>query len=369
MARIAIDNRLAYHRPAGIARYTRNLVRALQGLAPADSFIEWRHRRQAKARFGAPNWRSRLLVSPVHHAWEQRMLQFEMLRFRVDVAHFPDFISPYLSPQKSVITVHDLAFHHWPELVTADAKAYYDQLPRAVAHAAAVITPCQFTCDDLLAQVPHAKGKVHVIPSGIDPLFLQPGSPYHDGPMASTDLPPAYLLHVGTLEPRKNIPTLLKALKILKQDRRHANLHLVLAGAQGWHDEGIYRLVRDLDLERACIFPGYLSDAALRQTYRQALCLVHPALYEGFGFTLLESMACGTPVVASNAACLPEIAGDAALYANPAAAEEMTARIRDVLQDEELRRTQIERGKAQVAQFRWEDSAAATLATYHAVLA
>ena len=95
---------------------------------------------------------------------------------------------------------------------------------------------------------------------------------------------------------------------------------------------------------------------------------MHPALYEGFGFTLLESMACGTPVVASNAACLPEIAGDAALYANPADAEELAARILDLLQDEALRQSQIAKGKARIAKFRWEDSAAATLATYHSVL-
>ena len=368
MARIAIDNRLAYHRPAGIARYTRNLVRALQGMSLSDSFIEWRHYRQAKVQFHTSNWRSRILVSPVHHVWEQRMLQCEMLRFRADVAHFPDFIGPFLSRQKSVITVHDLAFHHWPELVTEEARVYYGQLPRAVEHAAAVITPCQFTCDDLLEQVPQARGKTHVIPSGVDPEFLQCSPRDPDRDSADTVLPPAYLLHVGTLEPRKNIPALLQALRIVKRDRKHAHLHLVLAGAKGWRDEGIHALVQDLDLEKTCIFPGHLSEAALRQAYQQALCLVHPALYEGFGFTLLESMACGTPVVASNAACLPEIAGDAALYANPADAEELAARILDLLQDEALRQSQIAKGKARIAKFRWEDSAAATLATYHSVL-
>ncbi len=368
MARIAIDNRLAYHRPAGIARYTRNLVQALQGTALSDSFIEWRHYRQAKVRFEAPNWRSRILVSPVHHGWEQRMLQFEMRRFRADVVHFPDFIGPFLSRQTSVITVHDLAFHHWPELVTEEARVYYGQLPRAVEHAAAVITPCQFTCDDLLEQVPQAKDKTRVIPSGVDPEFLQPSPRDPDGPIAGTALPPEYVLHVGTLEPRKNIPALLKALRIVRQESRYANLYLVLAGARGWRDAGIYTLARELDLDKACVFPGYLSDSGLRQTYSRALCLVHPALYEGFGFTLLESMACGTPVVASNAACLPEIAGDAALYANPRTEEEIAARILDLLQDEELRAVQIEKGRARISKFQWADSAAATLATYRSVL-
>ncbi len=338
-------------------------------MALSDSFIEWRHYRQPKVQFKTPNWRSRILVSPVHHAWEQRMLQFEMLRFRADVVHFPDFISPFRSRQKSVITVHDLAFHHWPELVTEEARVHYGQLPYAVEHAAAIIVPCQFTCDDLLAQVPQAKGKTHVIPSGVDLTFLRHRPHDHDGSAVGPALPPQYLLHVGTLEPRKNIPALLKALRIVQQESGRANLHLVLAGARGWHDEGIYTLVRELGLEKVCVFPGYLSEAALRQTYSKALCLVHPALYEGFGFTLLESMACGTPVVASNAACLPEIAGNAALYANPAEEEEIAARILDLLQDEELRKAQIEKGRVRILKFRWEDSAAATLAVYRSVLA
>ncbi len=297
------------------------------------------------------------------------MLQIEMLRFHPDVAHFPDFISPYSSRQTSVITVHDLAFHHWPELVTNEARVYYEQLGQAVEHASAVITPCQFTCDDLLEQVPQARGKVHVIYSGVDPDFL--GNPaLENGPSAfGMDLPPKFLLHVGTLEPRKNIPALLKAFGIIRQDSRFADLFLVLAGAKGWRDEGIYSLVRKLELEEACVFPGHLSEAALRQTYKLALCLVHPSLYEGFGLTLLESMACGTPVVASNASCLPEIAGDAALYASPTDEKELAARILDLLQNETVRQAQIERGIAHISKFNWEHTAAATLAVYHSVLA
>ncbi len=297
------------------------------------------------------------------------MLQIEMLRFRPDVAHFPDFIGPYKSRQKSVITVHDLGFHHWPELVNDEARVYYEQLAQAVEHASAVITPCQFTCDDLLEQVPQARGKVHVIYSGVDPVFLGNLPLANDPSTCETDLPPKFLLHVGTLEPRKNIPTLLRAFGIIRQDSKYADLFLVLAGAKGWRDEEIYSSIRELGLEKACIFPGHLTEAALRRTYQQAICLVHPSLYEGFGLTLLESMACGTPVVASNASCLPEIAGDAALYACPNEEGELAARILDLLQSEPLRQVQIEKGKAHISKFNWEHTAAATLAVYHSVLA
>lgn len=368
MALFAIDNRLAYYRPAGIVRYTRNLIQALQEVNNSDSFIEWRHHRQARVRHESPNWKSRALISPVHHRWEQRMLQFEMLRFRPAVAHFPDYVSPYLSKQKSVITVHDLAFLHWPQLVTKDAKAYYDQLPLAVEHAAAVITPSQFTCVDLMENVPQAKGKAHVIHSGLAPEFLQENNVGNEGRKARFDLPSEFLLHVGTLEPRKNIPVLLKAFKMVRQNKSHSNLFLVLAGAKGWRDEGIYELVRELDIEEFCFFPGYLNDATLRQTYSQALCLVHPALYEGFGFTLLESMACETPVVCSNAACLTEISGNAAIYANPEDEEEFAARILELLQDASLRQDLIEKGRDRAAAFKWEKTAAATLAIYHSVM-
>ena len=368
MALIAVDNRLAYYRLAGIARYTRNLVNALQKIENSESFIEWRHRHQPRVRHESPNWISRALISPVHHTWEQRLLQVEMLRFRPDVAHFPDFISPYLTRQKSVITVHDLAFLHWPQLVTGEAKAYYNQLPLAVEHAAAIITPSKFTSKDLLEQLPQAKGKVHVIHSGLSPGFLQEEAKEKGSGDAELDLPRRFLLHVGTLEPRKNIPVLLKAFKIVREMRNQSNLFLVLAGAKGWRDEGIYKLVGKLDLEKFCIFPGRLTDVELQQLYKKALCLVHPALYEGFGFTVLESMACGTPVVCSNAASLTEIAGDAALYANPREEEELANKILDLLQDATMREDQIEKGRARASKFKWEDTAAATLAIYHSVL-
>lgn len=362
---IGIDNRLEHHRPAGIARYTRNLFQALQELAPPEEFIVWRHRREAEERFSRRGWSSRILYSPVHHAWEQRMLQAELGRFRVHLAHFPDFICPYLTRRRCVITAHDLGFLHWPELLDEEAAAYYAQLDRAIEHAAAIITHTHFNRDDLLDAFPAARGKTHVVNSGVDPQFLRQENAVLP-PLAQ--LPARYLLHVGTLEPRKNLDVLIKALTIIRREKGFGDVTLALAGASGWKNVKTLDLIRELQLEEVCHLTGFLSDADLRRAYRHAQCLVHPAIHEGFGFTLLEAMALGVPVVASRTACLPEIAGDAALYAEPWNAEEFAENIMRLLGDEDLRKKQTEKGTSRVKQFSWRNTALATLEVYRSVL-
>ena len=366
LMRFGIVNRLAYHRQAGITRYTRSLMFALQALNPDPRyrFTVFRHRKHAAAALPPGNWDHRILLSPAHHAWEQRMLAWELRRLRLDGAHFPDFIGPYRSPLKTVITVHDLAFLRWPEHLTPEAQAYYGQLPAAIDHARAVITPSRRTRDDLVAYLPQAAEKVRVIHSGVNPVFQAPSG--HAQP-ADDGLPAHFLLHVGTLEPRKNIPALLDAFSLLRRAQVAPDLHLVLAGAAGWGQDNHAARVQALGLESVCLFRHRLSDAGLVRAYQRARCLMHPAFYEGFGFTLLEAMACGTPVVASRASCLPEIAGEAALFAEPHDAEGLAAQARRLLEDRELAQAQIARGFKRAAQFTWASAAARTLEVYETV--
>lgn len=367
MGHVGIDNRLAYHRQAGITRYTRNLMQALHALDSGCRFTVFHHRRQGDAPFPYPGWQHRTLISPVHHAWEQRMLQWELKRFRLDVAHFPDFIGPYLTDLATVITVHDLGFHYWPDILTDEARNYYGQLDRAIAHARIVLVPTHHTGNDLLQFHPQARHKVRVVHSAVDPVFQQAETTVQANP-APAWLPPDYLLHVGTIEPRKNIQALLEAFRIVRERGSIPDLHLVLAGAPGWLEDDLEQQVRTLGLEEHCIFPGQISEMALIQTYARARCLVHPARYEGFGFTLLESMACGTPVVASTAACLPEIAGDAALFADPDDAEGLARQVMRLLREPELVQVQIAQGRRRVADFSWTRTARLTLDAYREAL-
>ncbi|MDE0670526.1 MAG: glycosyltransferase family 1 protein [Caldilineaceae bacterium] len=367
MIRIGVDARLAYHRQAGITRYTRNLCSALRALNSGDRFTVFHHRRQPPAKRMPTEWRHRTLFSPVHHAWEQAGLALELSLGRWDVVHFPDFIGPLQTRLPTVITVHDLAFLKWPEVLTDDAAAYYGQLPRAVRHAAGILVPSRHTAADLAARFPEAAGKTTVVPHAVDPGFLQDSMEPESTAIPKPDwLPDDYLLHVGTLEPRKNIATLLTAFAMVHARPEGRRLKLVLAGASGWLQDDMEEQAAKRGIENACVFAGQLSEPSLAQAYRHAKCLVHPALYEGFGFTLLEAMASGTPVVCSNASCLPEIAGNAALTHDPGDPEAVASNVLALLNSEELASDLVNKGHKRVLEFSWEKAARQTLNVYRA---
>ena len=367
MIRIGLDARLAYHRQAGITRYARNLCAALCALDSGDRFTVFHHRRQPPVKRVPAAWRHRTLFSPVHHPWEQAGLALELALGRWDVVHFPDFIGPLQTGLPTVITVHDLAFLKWPEVLTENAAAYYGQLPRAVRHAAGILAPSRHTAVDLAARFPEAAGKTTVVPHAVDPGFLKTGT--EPGAAASPKpdwLPDDYLLHVGTLEPRKNIATLLEAFAIVRAHPEGRRLRLVLAGASGWLQDDLEEQAAGRGVDNACVFAGQLSEPDLVQAYRHARCLVHPALYEGFGFTLLEAMACNTPVVCSAASCLPEVAGPAALTHDPEDPDAIAAHVLALLASEELVSDLVDKGRKRVSEFDWRETARQTLNVYRA---
>ncbi len=369
--KVGIDFRLAYHRQAGITRYTHNLMQAMQAWQPEFRFTVFHHRKQPSARRYPQAWSHRTLFSPVHHAWEQQMLQWELQWPRLDLVHFPDFIGPYRTRLPTVITVHDLAWHYWPEILDDQARAYYGQLEQAVDHARQILVPSQHTRTDLEHLCPAAAAKTRVIQHAVDPAFLcQPRSASMvDRPgEQNLQLPAHYLLHVGTLEPRKNIPVLLQVFAQVRQRSSIPDLKLMLVGAQGWRQRDLPDLLAQRDLEAHCVFPGQIGERNLVQAYAQARCVLHPALYEGFGFPLLEGMASGTPVVASSASCLPEIGGDAVLYADPQDVDGLADQVLAILHNPDLARTMVTRGYRRVAEFSWSRTARQTLDAYRAAM-
>jgi len=181
-------------------------------------------------------------------------------------------------------------------------------------------------------------------------------------------LPPLYMLFLGTLNPRKNVTTLLQAFAQFHHTQRVAPaIHLVIAGASGWRTPGISRTVQRLGLENVVHFPGFLDEEDLPDLYRGAMLFVLPSLYEGFGLPVLEAMGCGVPVVTSNVASLPEVAGDAAVLVDPYDAEGMAAALTEVAHNETLRRALRCKGIAQAQKFSWETAARKTLDLYAAL--
>ena len=193
-------------------------------------------------------------------------------------------------------------------------------------------------------------------------------TPQPEGPGGAfvKDLPRPYVLNVGTLEPRKNLDGLLRAFA---QAKKSGVPHtLVIAGARGWGDSRLAPLLRELGIAGSVIFTGFVEDEDLPYLYAGADFFVYPSFYEGFGIPVLEAMACGTPVIASNTSSIPEVAGDAALLVDPHSDAELSASILRLAGDERLRQELRERGLSRAALFSWEKTVNETLKVYENVL-
>jgi alpha-1,3-rhamnosyl/mannosyltransferase len=258
-----------------------------------------------------------------------------------------------------VVTVHDIGFVHHPEAVTPGVRRMARLLPDILRRSAAVITVSSFTCEELVGWLPEVAPRVTVIHNGSHgraaPAGADPGG---------ASLPP-YALMLGTLEPRKNLPLALDALRILR--RRGLDLRLVLAGGKSALLD-VPALLRKRGLgEPEVTRTGYIDDARVSALLAGARVLVFPSLYEGFGMPILEGMEAGVPVVGVRAGATPETVGDAGLLVEPGDAEAFADAMERAAFDDDLRTKLIAAGHAQAAKFTWKGAASATLDVYRQV--
>ena len=366
--RIGIDVRLPFYQMGGISQYTLALVDALALLpeAAAHSFVLFQSRKDGRSYVpDTGRFRRRDLWTPCHHPLERWALSAELLPHRLDVFHSPDFIPPRRAARRQIITVHDLNFWYFPEFLTAESRRYYrDQIAWAVARADAIAADSEHTRRDLIERLGVDPTLVTTIPLAANPLYLHPPTAQAAADMlAALGLPSAYLLFVGTLEPRKNVPLLLEAYALLRRDHG-VDLPLLLVGRRGWLDEEIFATIERLALGEAVIHLDSVDNPTLAALYRRAALLALPSHYEGFGLPPLEAMHCGCPVVVSDRASLREVVGEAGLRLAPEGAAAWAAAMARLLQDSGLRAELIERGYAQAAHFTWEATARATLRLY-----
>jgi glycosyltransferase involved in cell wall biosynthesis len=286
-------------------------------------------------------------------------LPVEVFTGRIQVYHATDFtLPPTLPGTRTLLTVHDLSFVRAPEATTPVLKAYLDQVvPRSVRRASFVVADSQATRDDLVEFYGTPPEKITVLYGGVEPAFM----PVKDeaarkGVRQRYNIPETpYILSIGTVQPRKNYARLIEAVAELGPE--HKDVHLVIAGGRGWLENPIYQAVKDFYLSDRVHFIGFARDEDLPALYSDAVCLAYPSLYEGFGFPVLEAMACGTPAVTSGVSSMPEVAGDAALLIDPYDVDALVDALRRLLTDEPLRSTLITRGFAQAARFTWDRSA------------
>ncbi len=361
--RIGIDARLTFYSQAGISRYIQRLVHEIPRLQPAVDWITIQLRRDSSS---LPGGRRVDVWTPCHHRLERWSLGLELLRHKLDILHSPDFIPPAMGASRTVITVHDLNFLYFPQFLTEDSLRYYaGQIEWAVARADHILADSHQTRQDLIELLGVVPGKVTTVHLAADVQF-RPTSDL--SALTRYGLAPGYLLFVGTLEPRKNIPALLTAYRNLL-DRGAVEVPLVLVGRRGWLADDIFKTLSDLRLEKQVrLLDDVVGKDLLIQIYNGAAILIIPSFYEGFGLPALEAMACGTPVVASNRGSLPEIVADAGLLFNPEDHDELSLSIMQLLEDDELRAKLTCRGIAQAAKFNWVETARKTWQVYQQVL-
>jgi glycosyltransferase involved in cell wall biosynthesis len=264
-----------------------------------------------------------------------------------------------------VITVHDLAYLRMPWLLTADSRRYYGKIHHAVQEADAIIAVSHATAQDLIDLADAPAKKLHVVYEAADPeLAPLPADAAAQIVHERHGIDGPYILFVGTLEPRKNVPKLLEAFAMI---RREFPARLVLAGGKGWLADDVFATVQRLALSDGVILLGSVSPADLRPLYCAAEALVLPSLYEGFGLPPLEAMACGTPVVVSNAGALPEIVGDAGMLVRPDDPHDIAQGLGWVLGNASFRQALIERGLSRAATFSWDRAARETVTVYESV--
>ena len=363
---IAIDYTPAYEQGGGIGRLVRDLVAALSQHdteTPYRLFVSGASQ-STLPEVPAPNfqWKpTRLSPKWLARIWQRAQipLPVEVFVGSVDLYHATDFVlPPTLSKTRTIVTVHDLSFVRVPEAASPRLKAYLDVVvPRSITQADHIIADSQATKDDLIDLYSTPLDKITVLLSGVDARYkINTNSIVLMTMRNRYNIPDTpYLFTVGTVQPRKNYSRVIRALKILRA--QGYDLSLVIAGGKGWLEDEMYQTIAETGMKDYVHLIGFVADDDLPVLYSGAECVVFPSLYEGFGFPVLEGMACGTPVVTSNGSSLPEVAGDAALMVNPLDVEAIAHAIQRILDDSALRATLIERGLEQVKHFTWEKSA------------
>lgn len=377
-ARIGIDYTAAHEQGAGIGRLVRDLIAALstqdhQTLyhlfvagantatlpAPPAPNFHWHPSRLS------PRWLARL--------WHKARLPLPVEAFvgKVDLFHATDFtLPPTLPGCKTIVTVHDLSFVKAPETAHPAQKAYLDKaVPWSVQRADHVIADSAATKQDLIEVYGTSPEKISVLLSGLNGRFQRvEDAAQRQAVRSKYDIPAdvPYIFSIGTVQPRKNYAQAIAALQALGDAYR--DIHYVVAGGKGWLDNPIYETVQQSGLTDRVHFIGFVDDADVPALYSDARLTWYVSLYEGFGFPVLESMACGTPVLTSNVSSLPEVAGDVAPMVDPQDTAAIAAAMRRLLEDTTLRHQLISAGYAHLQHFTWERAAQELQQIYAMVL-
>lgn len=289
---------------------------------------------------------------------------------KADVTHFFNYIVPPFVHGKTVVTVHDMVYRAYPETVRGRTKHMLDLgLVPSMRRADRIVTDSEFSRSEIIKYYPEFSEKIRVVPCGVDTEKFHPETdPDKIAAMRNKyGIPKNYFLYLGTLEPRKNLERLIDAYAQFAGKQADTPA-LVLAGGKGWLYDGIFAKVKALGLQDNVLFTQYIDSADMCALMSGALAFTFPSIYEGFGMPPLEAMACGTPVLVSDAASLPEVTGDCAVIVKPDDTDSIANGLERLYLDENLRRRLSAEGLERAKLFSWERSAQMLYAIYEEIV-
>lgn len=379
--RVGIDVTSALTQGGGIGRYTRELIDALSQTRFDSTFDVTFFSAKSPLVTPVPNplpqhQSIQYKPAPINEKWLYRIwyrlrlpLSVQTFTGRLNLFHSPDFVLPPLAGRiPTLLTVHDLSFLHYPHTFTPALVNYLNSVvPWSVGRATHILADSEATKQDLVELWQTPAEKITVLYSGVHARF----SPVDDAAklkavrnkykLGTTP----YILSVGTVQPRKNYQMLIQAFAQIADRFEH---NLVITGGKGWLFDDILAEVEAQNLTGRVIFTGFVDDADLSTIYSAADLLAFPSLYEGFGLPILEAMACGTPVINSDASCLPEVAGAATVQLPPQDLGGWATQLGRVLADGALQNQLKMAGFEQAKRFTWNKSAEQLLSIYSTLL-
>jgi glycosyltransferase involved in cell wall biosynthesis len=367
----------------GIGHYTENLLLALGRIDPGLQLglftisLRRGHRlpRLVPAVAGMEVRGFNLPANFLYYTWWRHFSSpaAERLVGEFDIFHAVNYQAPPCKRARLVSTIHDVNFLRFPEMQSKGIRRFSLTLEELIGRSAVVLTDSEFTSRELEELELAAADKLRVVYPGLHPVFYQTMDPERAQDIRDLfGLESPYLAYVGNLHPRKNLATLIEAFGILRRRGLPHRLAIIGGGGLGQLNNQEYRKlerrVNEMGLEEAITFTGYVADENLPALFAGAEAFIFPSLYEGFGLSPLEAMACGVPVVTSRRSSIPEVVGEAAVYLDePRDAREIADKTEALLSDPALREELVDKGRTRVSLFTWEEAARRVLQIYQEV--
>lgn len=357
--RIGLDAHTLGSRVGGNETFIRNLVSSLSSVDVKNEYFVYAYSNEFVDGLinGVQNFQFKNLKPKNPFIRIPFSLPQKMIEDRLDL-FLLQYAAPPICPAPYVLVVHDISYERYPEFFN---KAELTRLrlltPLSLRNASHVVTCSEFTKEDMIRHYRLSPKKISVIYYGKNEKYkLIKDTAALQATREKYDLLKPYILYVGNIQPRKNLNRLLLAFKDLK-DRERIPHNLVIVGNKAWLYSDVFKLIKDSNLTNEIIVTGYVPEEELPLLYNAAELFVYPSIFEGFGFPVLEAMACGVPVVTSNSSSLPEVAGDGALLINPLSVSDMAQAMHKILTDTNLREELKEKGLRQAERFTWNKTA------------